>query len=371
MPGAPAIFSDIIGQEPAIRFLGAVIARGTASHAYLFLGPAGAGKTVAGLRFAAALCCEKDGCGECLSCAKAGRGTHPDIQMISPAGAFITVDQVREVNRSLNLRPHESRARVFVFPDAESFNAESANAFLKSLEEPPSFVYFVLLARREERVLPTIVSRCQTVRFGPVPAEEIEAHLLEHCRVRPAEAKAYARVSAGNLNLAVRLCQDSDLAARRGSYLQIAENLSRGSWEGGAARMAAEIMAAAMEAAQGPPGEAAGEEIVPEGFSSAPKKRREEDAKRRTQAAQRRELAFALDVLESWFRDMMAMAAGAGEAVLNKDYELELEDQALPSKLDGYRRALEATRAARAKLGYNIDVELALQAMFHRLQEVL
>ena len=365
----PTIFKDLIGQDRAARMLAAAVAQGTPSHAYLFHGPRGAGKFAAALRLAAALCCEQGGCGECPSCLKAARGVHPDIEVIQPVGAFITVEQVREINRNLNLRPHESRARVFILRGASSFNSESANAFLKSLEEPPTFVYFLLLAGRVDGTLATIVSRCQPVRFAPVPAPAIEAFLLEHYQVSPVVAQAYARVCRGDLELAKALCIDPDLPRRRQSYLQIGENLSRGGWEGGAGQMAAEVLAAAAEA-----GDAAGQtedEAAPEGFLAAPKKRREQDAHRRAGQAQRRELNLALDFLESWFRDMMAVAAGAGDTILNRDYELELENQALPSRLDNYRRALEVIEAARSKLSYNVELELVLQAMFHKLQEVL
>ncbi len=369
MPNQLPVLHGLIGQEHATRFLTAAITNGQPSHAYLFHGPRGCGKYEAALKFAAALCCENDGCGECPSCLKAARVVHPDIDVIAPVGSFITVDQVREINRNLNLRPHESRARVFIIEGATRFNAESANAFLKSLEEPPPFVFFLLLADRLDKLLPTIVSRCQTVRFGPVPAADIEAYLIDNYPISPVVAQAYARASRGNLSLAKALSADPALQARRDSYLRIGENLARGSWEGGAGQMAAEIISAAAQA-----GETAEQEDdvnVPEGFNVAPKQRREQDAHRRAGQAQRRELAFALDILETWFRDMMAMAAGAGDAILNRDYELELENQAHSSKLDNYRRALEAIEAARAKLSYNVDLELALQAMFYNLQEVL
>lgn len=369
MSTPPPILRDLIGQEHVSRFLTAAINQGQPSHAYLFHGPKGVGKYDAALKFAAALCCENDGCGVCPSCEKAARGVHPDIEVIAPVGAFITVDQVREINRNLNLRPHESQARVFIIRGARKFNAESANAFLKSLEEPPSFVYFLLLTDRLDSILATIVSRCQPVRFSPVPAAEIEAYLLEHYKTSPVVAQAYARASRGDLEMAKALCGEPGLAERRQRYLQIGENLGRGAWEGGASQMAAEIMSAAADA-----GEVAGQEedeTVPEGFQVAPKKRREQDAHRRAGRAQKEELNLALDILETWFRDMMAMASGAGDTILNRDYELELENQALESQLDNYRQALEVIEASRSKLSYNVELELALQAMFYKLQEVL
>jgi len=365
----PTLFSDLIGQKQAARLLATAIGQELPSHAYLFHGPRGSGKYEAALKFAAALCCENGACGKCPGCEKAARGVHPDIDVIEPVGSFVTVDQIREINRNLNLRPHESRARVFIIKGADRFNAESANAFLKALEEPPSFVYFLLLANRPDRVIPTIISRCQTVRFAPVPVADIEAYLVEQYQVSEVIAQAYARVSRGNLRLAESLCLDPELRDRRASYLAIGENLSRGAWEGGASQMAAEIISAAAQA--GGAAEKADEVTVPEGFLVAPKKRREQDAHRRAGQAERRELALALDFLETWFRDMMVMATGAGDTILNKDYELELENQAHSSKVDNYRRALEIMEAARSKLSYNVDLELVLQAMFYQLQEVL
>lgn len=318
--------------------------------------------------FAAALCCADGGCGVCDTCRKAARGIHSDITVVEPAGSLITVDQVREMNRSLNLHPGESRARVFIIAGAEALGAEGANAFLKSLEEPPPFVFFLLLADQPHRVLPTIVSRCQVVRFRQVPAADIEARLAGRHGLSPVLAQAYARVSGGSLVLAEALAADPALASRRQRYLEIAAALSRGSWEGGAGQLAAELEASAQEAGELAAG---AEEEPPEGFAGTAARKREQDAHRRSTAAQKREMQLALTVMSSWFHDMMVTAAGAGEAVLNKDYELELEDQALPSRLDGYRRALAVLENARAKLGYNIDLGLTLTAMFYQLSEVL
>lgn len=358
----------LIGQPHAARLLEAAIRRGP-SHAYLFAGPPGSGKLSAARQFAAALCCERNGCGACPSCEKAAREMHPDIVTVEPAGAAIAVDQIRDINRSLNLRPYESQARAVIISDAGALGAEAANAFLKSLEEPPPFIFFLLLAAGEDRVLPTIASRCQLVRFRRIPAAELEDYLVKNCQASPTMAQAAARVSGGNVTLAESLLTDADLAARRERYLGIAAGLCRGAWEGGASVMAAEIEAAANRIA-----EAAGaglEQAAPDGFETAAPKTRKQDAHRRAGAAHKRELALALGVIASWFRDMMVTAAGAGGAILNSDYDNELQDMALPSRLDSYRQALAVVENARGKLSYNIDLGLALQAMFYELMEVL
>jgi hypothetical protein len=180
-------------------------------------------------------------------------------------------------------------------------------------------------------------------------------------------AQTFARVSRGNMALAEGLQDDGTLAARRERYLKLGDSITRGDPDGGAGRLAAELLAVVEEAVAG----VDFSEQVPEGFETQPRKRREQDAHRRESAARRHELMLALDFLGTWFRDLMVIAAGAGEAVLNKDFELELEGLSLSSKVDAYRDAVNVVEATRAKLGYNIDLELAMQAMFYELQEVL
>lgn len=362
-----SIFDGLIGQEHAAGILANILDSGSPSHAYLFHGAGGTGKVEAARRFAAALVCANGGCGDCTACGKALRGTHPDIVTVAPVGAFITVDQVREINRSINLYPVEGQARVYIISPAEVFNSESANAFLKTLEEPPPFVYFLLLASSVERVLPTIVSRCQLIRFSAVSAAAIEAHLLSRSDLSGTMAQAYARVSRGNLALAEELQADTALAERRQRYIEAGERLTRGEDGAAPARLAAGMLEIVEGSLEGRPAVA----TAPEGFFTATARQRDQDAHRRETADRRREAMLALDLLGTWFRDLMVMAAGAGEAVLNKDYELELEDLALSSRVDNYRRAVAVIEAARAKLGYNVDLELALQAMFYELQEVL
>jgi len=366
LAGSQTGFTQLIGQERVAKMLAAAVANQATSHAYLFTGPDGTGKMEAARELAAALCCAEGGCGRCDSCVKARRGTHPDIETVSPAGAFITVDQIRELNRSINLFPGEGRARVIIVTDAAALGAESANAFLKTLEEPPEFVSFIIMARRADLVLPTIVSRCQEVRFGPVPPAVIEEHLVGEYDESATMARTYAAISGGNLALAESFCRDAELRLRRKRYMEIAQDLTRGG--SGPHLLAAEVMDMAGKAEEA---EAAAADEVPEGFGGASSGRKRRDAHRRATAARKRELDRFLGTLQSWFRDMTACAAGAREAVINMDYALELEQEALESRVAEYRRAAEAVAAARRQLGYNIDLELALLALFHRLQEVL
>ena len=361
-----SIFAGIIGQEHAVGMLENILKSGAAGHAYLFHGVNGSGKLEAARRFAVALVCSESGCGRCSDCDKALRGTHPDIVTVEPVGAFITVGQVREINRSISLHPSEGAARVYIISRADAFNSESANALLKTLEEPPPFVYFLLNTSSIDQVLPTIVSRCQLIRFRAVSSEEIEAHLLKRSEISKTMAQAYARVSRGNLALAEELQSGTGLANRRQRYIEAGEQLTRGAPGDPPARLAADLLAVIETSLNDLTVEA-----PPEGFFSTTSRKLEQAGHRRESAARRVEAVQALDLLGTWFRDLMVTASGATEAVFNKDYELELEDLALPSRLDNYRRAVAVIEATRVKLGYNIDLELAMQAMFYELQEVL
>ena len=170
------LFDRIVGQELALAVLRQALATGP-THAYLFAGPKGVGKADAALEFAAALCCPDGGCGECDTCRRVREGIHPDVEVVAPEGSLILVDQIREINRDIALRPFEAKARVYVLLQAESMNKEAANAFLKTLEEPPPHAYLILVTDTPDELLPTIVSRCQRVPFSRTPSALVARHL--------------------------------------------------------------------------------------------------------------------------------------------------------------------------------------------------
>jgi DNA polymerase III subunit delta' len=143
----PCVWEELVGQRQVADHLAAAVRRGAVSHAYLFVGPAGAGKKSSARALACAILCDDDACGVCPTCRRVKRGAHPDVRVIAPEGAATyMVEQVREIIHDVHLSPIEADCKIYIVEAADSFNDGPANAFLKTLEEPPEDVIMILLA---------------------------------------------------------------------------------------------------------------------------------------------------------------------------------------------------------------------------------
>ena len=187
----------IRGQKRVVELLGRAIAQDRVPHAYLFCGPAGSGKMTTAVALAAAIQCidaPGRGCGECVACSKIAGGIHPDVQVLERQGAaqIIPIETVRsQVIATLGLPPHEGHARIFLVEEASSLASASANALLKTLEEPPRRTHFILCTTAPDQLLPTIRSRCQRVMFASLSAElRAEMHSQETAEQVVARADA-------------------------------------------------------------------------------------------------------------------------------------------------------------------------------------
>ena len=211
-------FEDIKGQDRQIKTLKEAITKGYIFSSYLFVGPDGIGKAKVAQNFAKALNCpdkNEPPCDTCVSCRKVDSKTHPDVFFIEPKGASfsIGIEQIRTVIAQANLKPYEAPRKVFVIDGAHAMNQEAANAFLKTLEEPPSNTIFILVSRSKESILPTIVSRCHVVRFSAVPREIVENMLIEifssgDNKMTGGEAEILSNFSAGRIGEAIRMREE-------------------------------------------------------------------------------------------------------------------------------------------------------------------
>jgi DNA polymerase III subunit delta' len=230
-------FRDILGQDWVVSHLKAALLAGRLSHAYLFLGVDGVGKSTTARAMAAALNCaapaaDGDACGTCPSCCRLAAGTHPDFLVISPKESKIKIeiDQIRELRRLTGYPPLGGGWRVVLIKPAEALalNPVAANALLKTLEEPPPRHLLVLTARGEADLLPTIVSRCHKLAFAPLPSALI-IHELESRRGLPrSQAALVAALSGGSLGRALTL-NPKELLKQRDQVLADLGQMRQGS----------------------------------------------------------------------------------------------------------------------------------------------
>lgn len=202
----------------ARSLLGRALARGKLAHAYLIAGPEGCGKRTLALDFAAALVCEArsfPGCGRCGSCRRMFAGSHPDVTVLEPEGRQIKIKQVRELSSRLHYHSFEGGRKVGVIPYAEHMTEEAQNAFLKTLEEPTADTMLILTASNLNRVLPTILSRCQLLRLGPLPGPMIERLVQERRGLDPETARLVAALARGNAARALELETETAIGLRK------------------------------------------------------------------------------------------------------------------------------------------------------------
>jgi len=223
-------FARILGHERLRGLLARAIGHHRLPPALLFSGPSGVGKKTLALAVGRALLCEVDdgdACDACAACSRAARGLHPDAILIEADGASIKIEQVRDVVREIAGRPFESRARAVVFDEAHLLTEQAQNALLKSLEEPPATSHVFLVTASPQALLPTIRSRCQTLRFSPLPQSRLETHLRERIGLSADEARLRAALSGGSLGAALAFESEAwrDL---RVELLEMLEKLDRG-----------------------------------------------------------------------------------------------------------------------------------------------
>lgn len=219
-------FEALIDQEKPLGVLNGIFAKGDIPHAFLFTGMDGVGKRTAARRFAMACNCTASKpqtnrategatptqgvtpCGECKSCATMSAGSHPDLIVIEPDGDIIKISRIRELLRRIAFKPFEATVRAVLIARAGSMNREASNALLKALEEPPPQTVFFLTAAHPSDLLPTVVSRCQHVRFNPVSAKAMETYLQTHTGTDAETSRTVALLSGGSMAAALAIVEN-------------------------------------------------------------------------------------------------------------------------------------------------------------------
>jgi DNA polymerase-3 subunit delta' len=312
-------FAEIIGQERAVSVLRRSIGMERVAHAYLFTGIEGCGKQKTALAFVQAVFCGRDeACGVCPSCRKLAAGQHPDLHILEADGAFIKIDQIRELQKELSYRPFEAPKKACIINGAEKLNLSSGNALLKTLEEPPGNALMILLTPQPSAVLQTIRSRCQLLAFQPLSAESIEERLLRD-RFAPEAARVAATLSAGSLSRAMEIAADGALEGR-GSFLSRVVALNPGE--------IAPLFAAAEEC-----------------------------------AADKEGLPGLLELLLSFLRDVL-LYRSTPQALANADLEQLIAKEAAQCSPQRVMALIEEVMNLRRLLSRNVNARLALEVFF-------
>jgi DNA polymerase-3 subunit delta' len=211
-------FEDIVGHERPISILKRALAHDALAHAYLFSGESGIGKKLTAVALASALNCHAPGpggsCGVCPACRKTAASTHPDVRFLYADGDEIKIDQIRQAQADLSLRPFEGRKKILIVDEAERMNDASANAFLKTLEEPPGDSLIILVSSMPQSLLPTIRSRCQEIKFQPLPRKTLAAVLKAKQGLSDHDARFLAALSRGSLGRALSTDMEQEKALR-------------------------------------------------------------------------------------------------------------------------------------------------------------
>jgi DNA polymerase-3 subunit delta' len=207
-------FKNVLGHSKPIAMIQRAIKNEKVVNSYLFLGSEGIGKKYVALQFAKALNCLEgevergDACDHCSSCKKIDHAVHPDVLLIEPEGQNIKVDQVRQMQRDLAYRPYEGKRRICILTAADRMAPNMSNILLKTLEEPPLHTVIILLANNARFILPTILSRCQAVRFNPLPVSLVSQWLREGRGFEETEAHLLANLSEGSPGKALEIQEE-------------------------------------------------------------------------------------------------------------------------------------------------------------------
>ncbi len=380
-----SVFDDLVGQEHIIDILkGAVAASRTGSdsqemtHAWVFTGPPGSGRSSAAVAFAQALICPNQGCGACNECQSAATGGHPDVEVICTEGLSIKVEEIRELLTRVAWAPSMGGWRVVVMEDADRLTESAANALLKAIEEPGTRTIWLLCAPTLHDVLPTIRSRCRHLQLRTPSIEAVTQVLIKRDNVSPIMADFAARVSQGHIGRAKYLATNESVRSNRKVIMQLPLQLGSLAAAFQAAQTLVDIATSEahtsskerdekeVEKLQEAYGKGATGRGMATGAAKAVKELEKEQRSRVTRMV-RDSIDGALLDLATLYRDVMMVQSGATESMINSDMRAEIENFASSFPPHSAVQKITAVMEARNQLAMNAAPLVACEALMCEL----
>lgn len=326
-------FASIIGQEHIKEHLRATLSSGKVSQAYLITGENMSGKEYIARVFASALVCENpergyDPCGKCRSCIQAKAGTHPDIITVKHKQGSVSVDDVRtQIVSDVQIRPYQSSRKIYILNEAEKMTGVAQNALLKTLEEPPGYAVIMLLSTSSQAMLPTVLSRCVQLDMRPVDDATVRKYLMSEIKVPDYRADICTAFARGNIGRAGSLAASEDFDNIRDEAVAVVKRIKRAD--------TAELVATLKKL---------------EGYKV--------------------NVTDFLDIIMIWYRDVLMYKATMDTgALIFKDEEESIRDEAMESSYDGIENVLKMIDKTKSRLKANVNYELAMELLLLAIKE--
>ena len=327
-------FQEIVGHKQVISHLKNAMKLNKVSHAYIFNGEKGSGKKMLAGVFAQMLQCEGEGekpCGVCRSCHQAESGNHPDIIRIGHEKPnSIGIDDIREqLVGDVQIKPYQSKYKVYIVPDAEKMTIQAQNALLKTIEEPPAYAVILFLTTNASAFLPTILSRCVVLNLKPVSDEEVKKYLMEHVEVPDYEADVAVAFAQGNIGKAVKLATSEYFNEIKTAAIHLLKNIPT---------MEINDISSMVKGI--------GEYKV--------------------------DIQDYLDILAVWYRDVLYFKATKdANGLIFKDQIQYIREQTNNCTYEGVEQILNGLQKAKDRLNANVNFDLTMELLFLTIKENL
>ena len=387
---APSVFDQLVGQAHITEILqGAVFAAQSGeespnlskhgmTHAWIFTGPPGSGRSSAAVAFAAALVCPTGGCGTCSTCHSAQTSGHPDVEIIRTEGLSIKIDEIRELLTRTSWAPSMGGWRVVVMEDADRMTESAANALLKAIEEPGARTVWLLCAPTLHDILPTVRSRCRHLQLRTPSTSDVTEVLEKRDGITPAMADFAASVSQGHIGRARYIATNEHVRSNRAQVMKLPLQLNSIAAAFTAAQTMVDLATseantatdARDEAETAALAEAYGKGATGRGMATGGSKaikELEKEQKSRATRAVRDGLDGALLDIATFYRDVMLVQSGATDSIINIDILDEITAYAHKTPPHTTVKKINAIMEARVNLSHNAAPLLTIEALMCRL----